>query len=293
MSPSGSTRAAIGRLGISAARVICWLSVVGVSGCLLFSSHDGDWPCHTDDDCEDGLLCTPELYSPKRTCKSTWPCTSASCPPDRSCQEGNCVTKQCIPGDFACGEYGCDASTFRCFTSCSDFRECASTNKCVDGVCMAGDCVGQGQCAGFRCEGNACRTSCVDGAQCDDGWMCEAGACRPGRCEGTPTGCSDLGMSACTSSVKCTYRASCNGIGNACAGAGSELSCVSIKGCSWDKVSKACSGATVCSDITSQTACPGFVCSWGEACSWTPQFCQSLKIEKACRAVPGCAFVPL
>lgn len=147
--------------------------------------------CMTDDDCEGGTFCR----TPEGICVPTWRCLSGdACASGQTCAlspedaAGPVTTRTqpvcgaprqgAEPGASCEGDGECSSGICRgrCIESCRDNAACASSERCIDGLCLAteGACVSCRE-SEYLCLGTAahCVESCSMGADCSatDCWL--------------------------------------------------------------------------------------------------------------------------
>jgi hypothetical protein len=223
-------------------------------------------PCSIDGcDAATGL-CTHAPGSATR-CDDGDPCTAGD-----TCASGVCGgdALDCDDGD-PCTSDACDPGTGACAATPLDGGACDDGSLCtVDGVCVAGVCVGEAaDCDdGDPCTTDSCSaaTGCLHlpwAGDCDDGDPCTgADHCAAGVCAGAPLDCSD--DVACTKdgceAGECVHTPdamACDD-GNPC----TDAVCDPVSGCANPPVSVACDDGDPC---TLDDACGGGVCLPGEA----------------------------
>ena len=167
--------------------------------------------CTTDAECDDDNLCNGV-----ETCNGNH-CVPGDPP---SCDDNNPCTLDCDP------EIGCATTPLPDLTSCDDGDKCTKSDKCMSGVCEAGEprsCNDANDCTLDSCdpEEGCLHTALPTGLACEDGNACTVGdACIRGTCvTGAPRSCNDLNpctVDACNVIDGCTH--SDVGNGTSCAG---------------------------------------------------------------------------
>ncbi|HIN85127.1 MAG TPA: hypothetical protein EYN06_01510 [Myxococcales bacterium] len=212
--------------------------------------------CTTNNQCDDGNLCTIDACLNGQCATSTKPgcCTEGSeCDDGNKCTVGQCVSNTCvfvpIPG---CGE------------GCQNNSDCSSDNPCLMSICNSGQCVSSvipgccvdalecddlDQCTINKCSDNKCVfvpdpscAGCTDNGQCDDGNLCTADSCSGGKCSNTV-------IAGCCKTVSDCPDVTC-----------ATNNCVANK-CIPEPLSGCCSQDSECND---GNICTADVCNGGE-----------------------------
>jgi hypothetical protein len=186
-----------------------------------------------------------------------------------------------------------------CHTDSVDWiahQQCASTCEsdadCTTHFGAHTMCIGAHLCVS-KCLDNA---DCPTGTQCSDNGWCEHTGPGSGvpKCAGSPTPCSLLSDTACSTTLGCLAEGQCSGVGGSCSSQFDSYSCEKL-GCYWSSSSSSCSGfATPCSSNTSDFACTSQTgCTWTRSCSGAP-IAKSCEKEPAalCKYTAGCSLVP-
>jgi hypothetical protein len=218
-----------------------------------------EWPCETDEDCDDGNVCTEVLCAPLTKCcviyDDPWTTNYFDCKDDLFCNgddycyEGECYTEPLPPECDAtnpCADAECDEVNDTCHstpkdngTSCDDGLYCTGEND----TCLDGDCHWVNPCPTFT--GNACthyvcyeaEPHCVeepqaDGTPCPDSDVCNGNEfCQAGACTFVEPPCFD--SDPCTTDV--------------CSGAG-DCAHNAVADCSSCADPTQCDDSNVCSD---------------------------------------------
>lgn len=173
--------------------------------------------CDRNDQCGSNQYCNVATHE----CVDTPMCpTGGGCPGGYYCD----ARGACVPGcatDAECAARGtglvCNTMSHQCEPSgrCTDDRNCAATEACVDGSCRPRSalCQFNYQCGpGQECVDGRCLTQCNPnadaGAQCPAGQVCTNGHCgypTGGSCNCDPTQICSNGvcLNPCTSDASC------------------------------------------------------------------------------------------
>ncbi|MCH8913770.1 MAG: hypothetical protein IIA33_09415 [Planctomycetes bacterium] len=193
------------------------------------SCLDGAAGCTTDDDCDDGDLCTDDTCSSgscsntPMDCSDTDPCTADIC------VGGVCENNLLDCDDLdACTTDTCDSGTCSNVPSviCDDGDDCNGVETCDPdtGSCLAGtpvDCDDNNLCTADSCSGGKC--SNVPSVNCDDSDACTTDTCDPanGSCSSSVVDCDDgdsCTTDTCDPSSGCVNNFSDCGLDDGCCG---------------------------------------------------------------------------
>lgn len=283
--------------------------ILALPACLALTDHTTPFPCATDADCTDGLVCrrlgAPQRHvcaeplactddlgcdgglacrslaaGPKR-CVATSACLlSTDCPAmGASCTDGVCVKAECL-GDEACGGYRC--VSFACHRACASPSDCTTGYECAGGACAPRSCTSSAQCSGYACIGGKCKVRCDTAADCESPNQCtsaHACGCEPRQC-GAYACFHGKCQTSCAGDGDCDLGAGCEaGTCHRCVG--TPTTCDSLATCQSPGCSPAasCDGSTFyCSDFDGD----GPKCKQTIGCSWNVNYSK-------CGGVATCA----
>ena len=182
--------------------------------CVEGGCEGGDPPCTTDEDCDNGNLCTDDRCVPEIGCvhvNNSAPCEDGNpCTAGDRCQDGACAAgapQECIDDGNPCTHDLCDPESGACHVPVQDGTECEDGDLCTEGdTCHGGECVA-GPAIECPPDGNVCTLDecdsatgrchgwVPDGAPCDDGFHCTTeDTCVFGECSaGGIVACPDDG----------------------------------------------------------------------------------------------------
>ena len=236
-----------------------------ISNTCTVNDHCSAGSCVSDArDCNDHSVCTADSCDPTRTT----PCINDSSQLGDLCNDGNdCTFDTCDPVAF------CVFPPRPSGTTCNDFLNCTTNDKC-DG---AGTCAGHSVCDdGLPCtddvadEANACACThdiSFPGTFCDDANVCTTGT----TCDGT--GGTVASCTGGTPALNCNDNNPCT-----------DDSCDAIQGCVHTNNTAACSDGNAC---TVGDTCGGGTCNSGAAA-----ICNDNNVctTDSCAPATGCVF---
>ena len=134
--------------------------------------------CLTDEDCDDGNLCTIDHCNPI-SYQCDYLIMDPCCPADGVCYDGDPCTL-----DWSCGGAGqCDYPPMPDGTTCGSgpYGPCGNRDTCQNGSCLP------------ECPEPCPVDGCHGDSECPPGWVCDLSACIPSVCE-----CQDGGWTCTT-----------------------------------------------------------------------------------------------